>query len=132
MSGHNLKKSVLELGGSDPFIVLDGEYLDETITAAVAGRMANTGQSCVASKRFIVLEPWFDHFVDGMHERFAALQPGDPFDPATTLGPVSSERAADGLIEQVGDAVGKGATSSPAALGSRARARSWNRPSSRE
>jgi succinate-semialdehyde dehydrogenase/glutarate-semialdehyde dehydrogenase len=110
IAGRNLKKSVLELGGSDPFIVLDGGHLDRTIDAAVAGRMANTGQSCVASKRFIVLDGLYEDFVAGMRERFAALRPGDPADPDTTLGPVSSERAADGLIEQIDDAVEKGAT----------------------
>jgi succinate-semialdehyde dehydrogenase / glutarate-semialdehyde dehydrogenase len=110
IAGRNLKKSVLELGGSDPFIVLDGERLDRTIDAAVAGRMANTGQSCVASKRFIVLDELFDDFLSGMRDQFAALSPGDPADPHTTLGPVSSERAAVGLIEQIDDAVKKGAT----------------------
>jgi succinate-semialdehyde dehydrogenase/glutarate-semialdehyde dehydrogenase len=110
IAGRNLKKSVLELGGSDPFIVLDGEGLDRTIDAAVAGRMANTGQSCVASKRFIVLHELFDDFLGGMRDRFAALSPGDPADLHTTLGPVSSERAAVGLIEQIDDAVQKGAT----------------------
>jgi succinate-semialdehyde dehydrogenase / glutarate-semialdehyde dehydrogenase len=110
IAGRNLKKSVLELGGSDPFIVLDGEQLDRTIDAAVAGRMANTGQSCVASKRFIVLDELFDEFVAGMRDRFAALRSGDPADPHTTLGPVSSERAAVGLMDQIDDAVEKGAT----------------------
>jgi succinate-semialdehyde dehydrogenase / glutarate-semialdehyde dehydrogenase len=110
IAGRNLKRSVLELGGSDPFIVLDGEQLDLTIDAAVAGRMANTGQSCVASKRFIVLDELFDDFVAGMRDRFASLRPGDPADPHTTLGPVSSERAAVGLIDQIDDAVEKGAT----------------------
>jgi succinate-semialdehyde dehydrogenase/glutarate-semialdehyde dehydrogenase len=110
IAGRNLKKSVLELGGSDAFIVLDSEHLDHTIDAAVAGRMANTGQSCVAAKRFIVLQELFQDFVAGMRERFAALNPGDPAAPDTTLGPVSSERAATLLVEQVEDAIDKGAT----------------------
>ena len=109
IAGRNLKKSVLELGGSDPFIVLDADHLDHTLDAAVAGRMANTGQSCVASKRFIVLDGLFDEFVAGMSERLGALRAGDPADPGTTLGPVSSERAAEGLTEQIDDAVEKGA-----------------------
>jgi succinate-semialdehyde dehydrogenase/glutarate-semialdehyde dehydrogenase len=110
IAGRNLKKSVLELGGSDPFIVLDGEHLDSTIDAAVWARMFNTGQACEAGKRFIVLEELFDDFVAGMRDRFAGLRPGDPADPNTTLGPVSSERAATRLVEQVQDAIDKGAT----------------------
>jgi succinate-semialdehyde dehydrogenase/glutarate-semialdehyde dehydrogenase len=68
------------------------------------------GQSCVASKRFIVLAELYDDFVTGLRDRFAALEPGDPADPATTFGPLSSEQAAEALIEQVQDAVEKGAT----------------------
>jgi succinate-semialdehyde dehydrogenase/glutarate-semialdehyde dehydrogenase len=109
-AGRSLKKSVLELGGSDPFIVLDAEHLERTVDAAVKGRLENMGQSCVASKRFIVLREHYDAFVSGMRDRFAALEPGDPADPATTLAPLSSERAADALMDQVEDAVAKGAT----------------------
>jgi succinate-semialdehyde dehydrogenase / glutarate-semialdehyde dehydrogenase len=109
-TGRNVKKSVLELGGSDPFIVLDGERMERTIEAAVRGRMGNTGQSCVASKRFIVLADHYDAFLSGMRDRFAQLRPGDPSDPATTLGPMASERAAETLMEQVQDAIDKGAT----------------------
>jgi succinate-semialdehyde dehydrogenase/glutarate-semialdehyde dehydrogenase len=108
-AGKNLKKVVLELGGSDPFIVLDGENLDRTIKAAVMGRMANTGQSCVASKRFIVVEPAYEPLLRGMKEALAAMQPGDPMDPNTKLGPLSSSSAVDGLLEQIEDAVQKGA-----------------------
>ena len=109
-AGRNLKKSVLELGGSDPFIVLDAEHLERTVDAAVKGRLGNMGQSCVASKRFIVLHEHYDAFVSGMRDRFAALTPGDPADPATTLAPLSSERAAQALIHQVEDAAAQGAT----------------------
>jgi succinate-semialdehyde dehydrogenase/glutarate-semialdehyde dehydrogenase len=109
-AGRNIKKSVLELGGSDPFIVLDAEHLERTVDAAVKGRLENMGQSCVASKRFIVLHEHYDAFVSGMRDRFAALTPGDPADPATTLAPLSSERAAQALIHQVEDAAAKGAT----------------------
>ena len=109
-AGRNIKKSVLELGGSDPFIVLDGEHLERTVDAAVKGRLGNMGQSCVASKRFIVLDEHYDAFVSGMRDRFATLVPGDPADPATTLAPLSSERAAQDLMEQVEDAVAEGAT----------------------
>jgi succinate-semialdehyde dehydrogenase/glutarate-semialdehyde dehydrogenase len=109
-AGRSIKKSVLELGGSDPFIVLDAEHLERTVDAAVKGRLGNMGQSCVASKRFIVLQEHHDAFVSGMRDRFAALTPGDPADPTTTLAPLSSERAADALMDQVDDAVAKGAT----------------------
>ena len=110
IAGRHLKKTVLELGGSDPFIVLDGERLQRTVEAAVRGRLENMGQSCVASKRFIVLSEVYDDFVAGMRDRFAALRPGDPADPATTLGPLSSEHAVQTLMGQVEDAVAKGAT----------------------
>jgi succinate-semialdehyde dehydrogenase/glutarate-semialdehyde dehydrogenase len=109
-AGRNVKKSVLELGGSDPFIVLDGHNLERTVNAGFIARMENTGQSCVAAKRFIILEEVYDAFLGGLRERMSAVSPGDPMDPATTLGPLSSERAAELLVEQVRDAVEKGAT----------------------
>ncbi|WP_326701326.1 NAD-dependent succinate-semialdehyde dehydrogenase [Streptomyces sp. NBC_01754] len=108
-AGRNMKPSLLELGGSDVFIVLDGEGLERTVGAAVAGRMANTGQSCVASKRFIVLADVYDDFVEGMRRGFEALEPGDPSDEATTLGPLSSEKAASDLAEQIRETVEQGA-----------------------
>lgn len=104
-----MKPSLLELGGSDVFIVLDGEGLERTVGAAVAGRMANTGQSCVASKRFIVLADVYDDFVEGMRRAFEGLEPGDPSDEATTLGPLSSEQAASGLAGQIRETVEQGA-----------------------
>jgi succinate-semialdehyde dehydrogenase/glutarate-semialdehyde dehydrogenase len=110
IAGRNLKKTVLELGGSDPFIVLDGERLERTVEAGVMGRLESMGQSCVASKRFIVLAELYDDFVTGMRDRFAALEPGDPADPATTFGPLSSAQAVQTLMGQVEDAVEKGAT----------------------
>lgn len=110
IAGRNLKKVVLELGGSDAFIVLDLENADATIAAAVAGRMANTGQSCVASKRFIVLEEHYDEFVEKFAAEIGKLEAGDPADEATTLGPLSSASALDELAEQVEDALASGAT----------------------
>ncbi|AHH22250.1 putative succinate-semialdehyde dehydrogenase [Nocardia nova SH22a] len=109
IAGRHVKKCVLELGGSDPFIVLDADDLDGTLDAATTGRLANTGQSCVAAKRFIVPERFYDTFVSGLAERFGALRAGDPSDPETTLGPLSSVGAADDLLEQVRDARDKGA-----------------------
>ncbi|MEV1024937.1 NAD-dependent succinate-semialdehyde dehydrogenase [Streptomyces sp. NPDC050264] len=108
-AGRNMKPSLLELGGSDVFIVLDGENLERTVGAAVAGRMANTGQSCVASKRFIVLEDVYDDFVEGMRRKFEELRPGDPADASTTLGPLSSEKAAADLADQLRETVDQGA-----------------------
>ncbi|GGV30194.1 succinate-semialdehyde dehydrogenase [NADP(+)] [Streptomyces longisporoflavus] len=108
-AGRNMKPSLLELGGSDVFIVLDRENLERTIGAAVAGRMANTGQSCVASKRFIVLDDVYDDFVEGLRREFEELRPGDPADEATTLGPLSSEQAAADLADQIRETVEQGA-----------------------
>jgi succinate-semialdehyde dehydrogenase/glutarate-semialdehyde dehydrogenase len=109
-AGRNIEKTVLELGGSDPFIVLDGEDFDRTVDAAVIGRLSNMGQSCVSAKRMIVLADIYYDFVERLRQRFAALTPGDPMDPATTLGPLSSEQAADNLVSQVRDTVAQGAT----------------------
>ncbi|MCB5291718.1 NAD-dependent succinate-semialdehyde dehydrogenase [Arthrobacter sp. SO3] len=110
VAGRNLKKYVLELGGSDPFIVLDSGDLDATVKAAVSGRMGNAGQACTASKRFIILEDLYDAFVDKFTARMSAIKPGDPLLADTRFGPLSSQSAADGLIEQIQDAVDKGAT----------------------
>ena len=113
IAGRHLKKCVLELGGSDPFIVLDrgaGADLQHILDEAAGARLGNTGQSCTAAERMIVVEDLYDDFVAGLAKRFMALVLGDPADPATTLGPLSSERAASGLMAQVRDAVDKGAT----------------------
>ena len=110
VAGRNLKKYVLELGGSDPFIVLDTQDLDATVKAAVAGRMGNAGQACNAAKRFIVMEDIYDEFVEKFTARMAGIEPGDPLDPETRFGPLSSQAAADGLVEQIRNAVEQGAT----------------------
>ncbi|MCB5272774.1 Succinate semialdehyde dehydrogenase [NAD(P)+] Sad [Arthrobacter sp. SO5] len=110
VAGRNLKKFVLELGGSDPFIVLDADDLDATVKAAVNGRITNGGQACTASKRFIVLEDLYEPFVEKFTARMAAITPGDPLLAETKLGPLSSQRAVDDLIEQIQDAVDNGAT----------------------
>jgi succinate-semialdehyde dehydrogenase/glutarate-semialdehyde dehydrogenase len=110
IAGRNLKKSVLELGGSDPFIVLDADDLGSTVKAATMGRMQNTGQACTAAKRLIVTEDLYDDFVAGLQQAFATFTPGDPADPSTTLAPLSSERAAKDLHAQIQDAIDKGAT----------------------
>jgi succinate-semialdehyde dehydrogenase/glutarate-semialdehyde dehydrogenase len=110
LAGKHLKKSVLELGGSDPFIVLDADDLAATVKAATMGRMQNTGQACTASKRLIVTEDLYEPFVEGLKQAFSTFSPGDPADPSTSLAPLSSERAAQDLHAQIQDAVDKGAT----------------------
>ena len=110
LAGKHLKKSVLELGGSDPFIVLDADDLAATVKAATMGRMQNTGQACTASKRLIVTEELYEPFVEGLKQAFSTFSPGDPADPSTSLAPMSSERAAQDLHAQIQDAIDKGAT----------------------
>jgi succinate-semialdehyde dehydrogenase/glutarate-semialdehyde dehydrogenase len=110
LAGKHLKKSVLELGGSDPFIVLDTEDLGRTVKAATMGRMQNSGQACIAAKRLIVTEDIYEPFVEGLKQAFATFSPGDPSDPSTSLAPLSSEQAAKDLHAQIQDAVDKGAT----------------------
>ena len=109
-AGQNLKKSTMELGGSDAFIVLEDADLDKTVKWAVWGKMNNTGQCCVAAKRFIVVEELADRFLEKFKTALAALKPGDPMDKATTLGPLSTEKALINLVDQVKQAVAKGAT----------------------
>jgi len=109
-AGRALKKSVMELGGSDPLIVLEDAPVEPTLANAIWGRMNNTGQSCVAAKRVIVVGADRGKiFLDGLAARMAALRPGDPMDPETTLGPVSSESAMTGLLEQIETATLAGA-----------------------
>jgi succinate-semialdehyde dehydrogenase/glutarate-semialdehyde dehydrogenase len=110
VAGRNLKKVVLELGGSDPFIVLDSDDITKTVKDAVMGRMGNAGQACTAAKRMIIVGDLYDEFVSQFTAAMAALRPGDPTDPASNLGPLSSETAAQRLMEQIDDAVDKGAT----------------------
>jgi succinate-semialdehyde dehydrogenase/glutarate-semialdehyde dehydrogenase len=110
VAGRNLKKVVLELGGSDPFIVLDSDDVTKTVQAAVGARMLNAGQACNAAKRIIVVGDLYNEFVDQFSAAMAALHPGDPADPASDFGPLSSEGAAELLMGQIRDAVDKGAT----------------------
>ena len=108
-AGKNLKVSSMELGGSDAFIVLDDADLDLTIPWAVWGRMYNTGQTCCAAKRFIVVESMADAFLEKFKAALGALKAGDPLDETTTLGPLSTEEALLGLLKQVDGAVAHGA-----------------------
>jgi succinate-semialdehyde dehydrogenase/glutarate-semialdehyde dehydrogenase len=108
-AGQNLKKSTMELGGSDAFIVLEDADLDKTVEWAVWAKMNNTGQCCVAAKRFIVVEELADRFLDGFQTALAALKPGDPMDSSTTLAPLSTEAALRKLQDQVKRSVAEGA-----------------------
>lgn len=109
-AGQNLKKSVMELGGSDAFIVLDDADLDEVIPWAVWGRLYNGGQTCCAAKRFIVMEAVADEFLARLKRALEGLSVGDPMDERTTQGPLSSEAALVHLLAQVDAAVKAGAT----------------------
>ncbi|MEL6443038.1 MAG: NAD-dependent succinate-semialdehyde dehydrogenase [Bacteroidota bacterium] len=109
-AGQALKPTVLELGGSDPFIVLGDADLDRALDLAVTARMQNNGQSCIAAKRFILERPIADAFTERFVERVEALTLGDPMDAATDVGPMAREDLRDGLHDQVERAVAKGAT----------------------
>jgi len=109
IAGRNLKKVVLELGGSDPFILLGTEDVDSAAEAATEARLDNTGQSCNAAKRFIVADDLYDEFLASLREKFAAAKPGDPTAEDTAVGPLSSQTAADRLEDQVKRAVDNGA-----------------------
>lgn len=109
-AGQNLKKSTMELGGSDAFIVLEDADLDKTVKWAIWAKMNNTGQCCVAAKRFIVLNTLADRFLDKFQTALTMLVPGNPMDKATTLGPLSSEEALLKLLDQVQRSIAAGAT----------------------
>jgi succinate-semialdehyde dehydrogenase/glutarate-semialdehyde dehydrogenase len=108
-AGKQLKKSTMELGGSDAFIVLEDADLDKAVKHAVSGRMGNSGQACTASKRFIVVEPLADSFLKKFQAALENFKPGDPMDKQTTLAPLSSADALKKLVEQVDGAVAGGA-----------------------
>jgi succinate-semialdehyde dehydrogenase/glutarate-semialdehyde dehydrogenase len=109
IAGRNLKKVVLELGGSDPFILLGTDDLDATVEAAAEARLDNTGQSCNAAKRFIVADDFYDEFLEKFSTTVGAAKTGDPSAEDTAVGPLSSQTAADRLEEQVKKAVANGA-----------------------
>lgn len=109
IAGRHLKKVVLELGGSDPFILLGTDNLDEAVTAAAEARLDNTGQSCNAAKRFIVVDDLYDDFLEKFKEELEGAKPGDPTAEDTAVGPLSSQTAADRLEDQVKRAIENGA-----------------------
>jgi succinate-semialdehyde dehydrogenase / glutarate-semialdehyde dehydrogenase len=109
LAGRYFKKAVLELGGSDPFIVLPGADIGNAVSAAVAGRFGNAGQVCTSSKRMIVEGSVFDEFLDGFVAQAGEWRLGDPRSADTRLGPMASLAARADLVDQVEDAVAKGA-----------------------
>lgn len=109
-AGKNLKKSVLELGGSDAFIVLDDADLDLAVEKAYLGRFSNMGQACTSAKRFIVMDKVADDFISKLQLKITGLQVGDPMDPKTQIGPLSTEDAVKKLDEQVKATLKAGAT----------------------
>ena len=108
-AGSNLKKAVIELGGSDPFIVMPSADLDSAVETAVTARMINNGQSCIAAKRFIIHEKIYEDFMRGFVNRVSSLRIGDPMEPATQLGPLATGQIRDDLEKQVDATVAAGA-----------------------
>jgi succinate-semialdehyde dehydrogenase/glutarate-semialdehyde dehydrogenase len=109
IAGKHLKPAVLELGGSDPFIVMPSADLDRAIETAVSARMINNGQSCIAAKRFIIHDDVYGKFIDGFVRLMKAIRMGDPLLSNTQLGPLSSAKLADELEVQVSRSVTLGA-----------------------
>jgi succinate-semialdehyde dehydrogenase/glutarate-semialdehyde dehydrogenase len=108
-AGKAIKKTVLELGGSDPFVVMPSAQLDAAVSTAVTARCINNGQSCIAAKRFVVHDAIYDRFEREMVRRMAALAVGDPMDPATEVGPLATASEVQKIAEQVDAAVKDGA-----------------------
>ena len=108
-AGREIKPSVLELGGSDPFLVMPSAPLDEAVATAVRARTVNNGQSCIAAKRFIVHETIFDQFTERFVERMQALVVGDPLDEHTDIGPLATPQILADLDAQVRRTVARGA-----------------------
>ncbi|KOT98294.1 succinate-semialdehyde dehydrogenase [Streptomyces sp. NRRL F-4707] len=109
-AGEMIKKTVLELGGSDPFVVMPSADIERAAAVAVTARTQNAGQSCIAAKRFIVHTDVYDAFAERFAEGMRALKVGDPMDEETEVGPLSSEQGLNDLVELVDDAVRGGAT----------------------
>lgn len=110
IAGDEVKPTVLELGGSDPFIVMPSADLEQAVSTAVTARVQNNGQSCIAAKRFIAHRDIYDDFLSRFAEKMAALRVGDPTDPATDVGPLATEQGRDEVDKQVQQAVAAGAT----------------------
>ena len=104
-----IKKTVLELGGSDPFIVMRSASLEDAVVTGVKARTINTGQSCIAAKRFVIVDELYDRYVEQFVSRVRAMKIGDPFDETTELGPLATEQILDGVHEQVQKTIAAGA-----------------------
>jgi succinate-semialdehyde dehydrogenase/glutarate-semialdehyde dehydrogenase len=109
IAGRHIKKTLLELGGNNAFIVWEDADIDEAVKTAITARMLNCGQSCIAAKRFILLEGIYDSFVSKFTEAVRKLKPGDPLDAHTQLGPLARKDLADQLNRQVNTSVEQGA-----------------------
>jgi succinate-semialdehyde dehydrogenase / glutarate-semialdehyde dehydrogenase len=108
-AGKHIKKTVLELGGSDPFVVMPSADFETAITTAVKARVINNGQSCIAAKRFIIAEEIYERFEQRFVEEMKALRVGDPLEESTDIGPLATPQIVDDLARQVKDAVAQGA-----------------------
>jgi succinate-semialdehyde dehydrogenase/glutarate-semialdehyde dehydrogenase len=109
LAGNNLKKCVLELGGSDPFIVTSSADMDHTVAMAVTARVQNNGQACIASKRYIVVRERADEFTEKFVAAMSEVPTGDPMEPSTVLGPLVNKSQLEILTAQVADSLAKGA-----------------------
>src|SRR6184192_2418177 len=109
LAARHIKKSVLELGGSDPFIVMPSADFESALSTAIKARTINSGQSCIAAKRFLVADQIYDEFVRQFVERMRALKVGDPLDEATEIGPLATEQILQGVHEQVQKSIAAGA-----------------------
>src|SRR6266853_214715 len=108
-AAREIKKSVLELGGSDPFIVMPSADFGLAVSTAVKARMINTGQSCIAAKRFLIADKIYDDFLKKFVEQIRTLKVGDPFDETTEIGPLATEQILNGVHEQVQKSIAAGA-----------------------
>jgi succinate-semialdehyde dehydrogenase/glutarate-semialdehyde dehydrogenase len=108
-AAREIKKSVLELGGSDAFIVMPSADFESALSTAVKARIINTGQSCIAAKRFMIADQIYDEFLDQFVARMRALKVGDPMDPSTEMGPLATEQILEGVHDQVQKTIAAGA-----------------------
>ena len=109
LAGSLLKKTVLELGGNDPYVILEDADLENAVESCIAGRMLNTGQSCIAAKRFIVVEPRLDEFINKVEQKINSMKMGDPINSDIDIGPMVNNDARDELHQQVLMSIEKGA-----------------------